>query len=324
MRLLDTKLGSAPVSTIGFGCASFGSRVSAREASAALERAFDAGISWYDVAPSYGDGNAEAILGRFAARHRDTINICTKVGIVADKAGWKVLLRPLARTMVKTLPGLRRYATRARAVTNPPLTSAGIAASVDRSLTLLGVERIDLLMLHDPAPDDVLREDIAEALRKLIAAGKVAAVGVAGHVEAASAGATKPELFSALQFANNPFEPNGEAEFVTGWRAAGKLIITHSSLGAYGALPRLTRALAADKKAYELLIEAGYHGEPTAMAAAFLTDYALATNTKGIALFSAARAGHLHALLTRDDNLRDLNQMRTLAGVLANRTPTPA
>jgi aryl-alcohol dehydrogenase-like predicted oxidoreductase len=53
------------VSVLGFGCASLGSRIGARPGLLALEQAFDAGISWYDVAPSYGDGNAEAILGNF-------------------------------------------------------------------------------------------------------------------------------------------------------------------------------------------------------------------------------------------------------------------
>ena len=50
---------------IGMGCASLGSRVGRREGLRALARAYDAGITWFDVAPSYGDAEAETILGEF-------------------------------------------------------------------------------------------------------------------------------------------------------------------------------------------------------------------------------------------------------------------
>ena len=52
-------------SRIGFGCASLGSRIGSREGINALERAYTAGVTWYDVAPSYGDGMAESIVGEF-------------------------------------------------------------------------------------------------------------------------------------------------------------------------------------------------------------------------------------------------------------------
>ena len=68
-------------SAIGMGCASLGSRVGRREGLKALARAYDAGITWFDVAPSYGDAEAETILGEFVQGRRDKIRICTKVGI---------------------------------------------------------------------------------------------------------------------------------------------------------------------------------------------------------------------------------------------------
>lgn len=318
MRQHNLTFAAAPASAIGFGCASLGSRVSARDAGAALERALAAGITWFDVAPSYGDGNAEVILGQFARHHRGAVNICTKVGIQANRASWKALVRPLARTIVGALPGLRKVATRARSVTKLPLTPEGITASVEQSLTRLAVERIDMLMLHDPAPDNVLRDDIGAALQRLLASGKVAAVGVAGDLAAARNGATRPELFTSLQFANNPFEANAQQDFVAAWRDAGKLVITHSALGAYGALPTLTALLAGNAEARQTLAAVGYEGEAGVMAAQFLTDYALATNAGGIALFSVAKPSHLEALAARAAALRPTDQMLALAAGLVS------
>src|SRR5258708_34049436 len=68
-------------SAIGMGCASLGSRVGRREGLRALNRAYDAGVTWFDVAPSYGDAEAETILGEFVQGRRDKIKLSTKVGI---------------------------------------------------------------------------------------------------------------------------------------------------------------------------------------------------------------------------------------------------
>src|SRR5262249_28655811 len=51
-------------SALGFGCASLGSRVSASHGLSALARAHEAGINWFDIAPAYGAGEAEAIFSR--------------------------------------------------------------------------------------------------------------------------------------------------------------------------------------------------------------------------------------------------------------------
>jgi aryl-alcohol dehydrogenase-like predicted oxidoreductase len=69
------------VSALGFGCAPLGSHVSEAQGLKALQAAYDRGVTWYDTAPPYGDGEAEGILGRFLAGRRDKVVICTKFGI---------------------------------------------------------------------------------------------------------------------------------------------------------------------------------------------------------------------------------------------------
>ena len=90
-------------SAIGFGCASLGSRVSRAAGLRALEDAFERGVTWFDVAPAYGSGQAETILGEFAARRRDRIGICTKVGMVAPRRNAIVTL---AKRMLSERGGL--------------------------------------------------------------------------------------------------------------------------------------------------------------------------------------------------------------------------
>ena len=57
-------------SRIGFGCASLGSRIDSRSGLRALSDAFDRGVNWFDLAPSYGNGQAEAIFSQFLEGRR--------------------------------------------------------------------------------------------------------------------------------------------------------------------------------------------------------------------------------------------------------------
>src|SRR4051794_8396453 len=89
------------VSAVGFGCASLGSRVDARTGTAAINRAREAGIDWFDVAPSYGDGHAESILGAALVSKRHVVTICTKVGILPAPISFGMrLVKPLAQKIL--------------------------------------------------------------------------------------------------------------------------------------------------------------------------------------------------------------------------------
>jgi predicted oxidoreductase len=126
--------------------------------------AADLGITTVDHADIYGDYQVESLFGealRQAPDLKRRLQIVTKCGI-------------------KLLSG-RRPAHR---VKHYDTTGAHIAASVDASLQALGAERIDLLLLHRPDPL-MDADETAGALDALIAAGKVAHVGVSnfGHAQ---------------------------------------------------------------------------------------------------------------------------------------------
>src|SRR2546430_9374750 len=112
-------------SAVGMGCASLGSRVGYREGLRALSRAFDVGVTWFDVAPSYGDAEAETILGEFARGKRDKVQICTKVGILPARTSFATrAAKPILRLSVNLVPTLRKYVARARPTTTKLAISA--------------------------------------------------------------------------------------------------------------------------------------------------------------------------------------------------------
>jgi aryl-alcohol dehydrogenase-like predicted oxidoreductase len=84
------------VSAIGFGCWAIGGpftmdgkpdgwgEVDDRESAAAIHRAIEQGITFFDTADAYGTGHSETVLGRALAGHRDEVVIATKFGYTHD------------------------------------------------------------------------------------------------------------------------------------------------------------------------------------------------------------------------------------------------
>src|SRR6202022_5121096 len=109
MKLVCVEALGRRVSSVGCGCASLGGRIGLRKGLEALERAYEAGITWYDVAPSYGDAMAESILGEFVSKRRDSIYVCTKVGVRPGETPAAMrLLTPMLRVVVATFPADRK------------------------------------------------------------------------------------------------------------------------------------------------------------------------------------------------------------------------
>ena len=139
------RLGNAgpEVSVVGLGCNNFGSRIDVRRTAEVVQAAVAAGISHFDTAESYGNGESEAFLGKALGTRRDQVVIATKFAP-----------RPAAEPY---RPGaLRRR----------------ILDGCDGSLRRLGTDRIDLYYQHRPDPAAPVEEAL-EALGELVAAGKV-------------------------------------------------------------------------------------------------------------------------------------------------------
>ncbi|HJU39079.1 MAG TPA: aldo/keto reductase [Tahibacter sp.] len=140
------------VSALGFGCMgldfAYGTSMDRRDAIALVREAHALGVTLFDTAEAYGPYTNEALVGEAIAPIRGDVVVATKFGF--------------------------RDADAKRGVDSRP---DSIRAVADASLARLKVERIDLFYQHRVDPD-VPMEDVAGAVKDLIAAGKVAHFGL--------------------------------------------------------------------------------------------------------------------------------------------------
>ncbi len=300
---------------IGFGCASLGSRVSARAGTRTLMRAFDAGVTWFDVAPSYGDGAAESILGAAFVGRRDQVTLCTKVGILPPAPSLaKRLAKPLLRTALALAPQLRPHVRRHRpAVVKPPLVASAIEPGIEASLRRLGTDYVDVLAMHDAAAEEVVRDDVLRALERVVTAGKARRISIASSVSAVLAGITASDIFSVAQVANNISQRDLGA-LVVGLPDGREITtVTHTVFGANGLVDRAADAVRNSPDLAEMLDEAGYQGDALQQVRSFLPDFAFASNEGGVVLLSMFSVGHLEANLVRLDRAPNPKVVLTIA-----------
>jgi D-threo-aldose 1-dehydrogenase len=192
---------------LGYGCSSLMGGMGRKESLAILEAAYDTGIRHFDVAPLYGYGEAEGCLGEFLQRHPGQITVTTKYGL--PPAGGRSLMsaaRSMARPVIKLLPRLkRRLATVANKITptaeQASFTPAQAKESLDRSLTNLRVDRIDVWLLHEVEAHNLNDDGLLRLLEDQVAAGTVGTFGVGS--EAARVGELlrlRPEYCPTLQY----------------------------------------------------------------------------------------------------------------------------
>lgn len=169
-----TALGGSgvPVSELALGCAALGNLyrpVTDEAALATVEAAWDAGIRTFDTAPHYGLGLSERRLGAaLRGRARDAYTVSTKVGrlLVPDPGGTG---DDLAHGFA--VPAVHRRVW--------DFSADGVLRSLEASLDRLGLDRIDVALLHDP--DDHAEQALREAypaLERLRSEGVVGAIGV--------------------------------------------------------------------------------------------------------------------------------------------------
>lgn len=144
------------VSEVGFGAWGIGGRTveqtsygdtDDRTSLAALDRALERGITFFDTSAAYGNGHSEELIGHAVRGKRSRAVITTKAGYEAwDQA--------------------------------PDFSPSAIVASTERSLARLGTDYLDLLQLHNPPLDVVAAPAVRETLARLVESGKIRAWGV--------------------------------------------------------------------------------------------------------------------------------------------------
>jgi aryl-alcohol dehydrogenase-like predicted oxidoreductase len=271
---------------LGFGCASLGSRVSKTEGRKSIEKAIEAGLTWFDLAPAYGGGRAEEIFSEIIRDRRDTVQICTKVGLLPPHQGiLKKILTPMARKVI-SIGSLRATLRRSGFNQNRKLnlTPDLLISSLEESLRRINTDYVDVYALHNATPDDLVRDEILETLDRIIRSGKVRAVSVAGNISVAEAALQAVELFNPVQFPM-PVTQNGSKIFKH-CRAKGVGCVAHSVFRVNDALSQVKSALEKDQAFADEAASAGFGGAPTQAAAALLLSRAFELNRAGVTLVS--------------------------------------
>ncbi|MES2222809.1 MAG: aldo/keto reductase [Acidobacteriota bacterium] len=174
--------GSGRVTTrLGFGGSGLMGGISERESLRLLETAFDAGIRHFDVAPAYGHGRAERCLGKFLQGKRDQVTVATKYGILPPaQTGLLEMARNVVRPAVAKLPAVRkRVAQAAAGMRSKAKFSADEARqSLRRSRSELGIEEIDIWLLHEATAEDLDGSDLLLFLQDSQRHGWISTYGV--------------------------------------------------------------------------------------------------------------------------------------------------
>jgi aryl-alcohol dehydrogenase-like predicted oxidoreductase len=159
MRTRTLGDGGPEVSVVGLGTNNFGRRCDYEQTLAVIDEALDAGITLFDTADIYGQGQSEEFIGRALEGRRDQVVLATKFGMPMDENPEESRGRP-------------EY----------------VRWAVEGSLRRLRTDAIDLYQMHRPDDSTPIEETLG-ALNELAEEGKVRWIGcsnfTAAQIEAA-------------------------------------------------------------------------------------------------------------------------------------------
>jgi aryl-alcohol dehydrogenase-like predicted oxidoreductase len=203
MQITPVGIGTAPIGS-GRDWPAWWGPQDEQESIRTIHTALELGVNWIDTAPFYGWGRAEEIVGR-ALRDRggNDVLVFTKCGTLPDaERGDRMDLKP-----------------------------ATIRADLEASLRRLGVERVDLLQLHDVDRETPIEESWGE-VQRLIDEGKVRHGGISNHPAADVERALAIGPVGALQYQYSLLHRDAESEILPLAVERGIGVLTWSPLAA--------------------------------------------------------------------------------------------
>jgi aryl-alcohol dehydrogenase-like predicted oxidoreductase len=192
------------VSALGLGAMSLSGVYGATDDTQSIETihaALDLGITLIDTADAYGGGHNEELVGRAIAGRREQVVLVTKCGLVFGNG----------RIGVDGSP-------------------AHVRRAIDASLRRLGVEQIDIFILHRVDPRTQI-EDTVGAMAELVAAGKVRHLGLSEPRAETVRRAHAVHPIAAIQSELSLWTRDAEAEVLPTVRELGIGFIAYSPLG---------------------------------------------------------------------------------------------
>jgi aryl-alcohol dehydrogenase-like predicted oxidoreductase len=204
------------VSAVGYGAMGLEGYYGAADETAAVDtmrHALDRGISFIDTADAYGGGHNERLVGEAVKGRRDHAVIATKFGIVFEKGeeyrelptGWRFTLR---------INGSRAYARKA----------------LDRSLTALAVDAVDLWYAHYADPSIPIEETVGYMADE-VRAGRVKHLGLSNVTAAEVRRAHAVHPIAAVQYEYSLWRREPEEVLLPTLRELGIALVAWSPLG---------------------------------------------------------------------------------------------
>ncbi len=281
---------------LGFGCAPMMGAVGERAVITAVEIALDCGITHFDIARSYGYGEAEALLGRILRGRRDKVTITTKFGIQPSQAAGSLrMLKPMARRVAASFPVIARSLKR-RSLT---LLSGGqfsvqdAQRSLECSLRELRTDYVDYYLLHDGGLEDLQSERLLDFLDLCVEQGKIRSYGIAAQpfvVDDVLQYFTS--RLSAIQFENNLFRPTCIKKILQ----QDFMVFTHSPFGGQDSADLMSRAVPRDRAAAGVWMEfLGLDRVDAGVIYGLMLCYALKNLPSGIVICSMYDPAHIRA-----------------------------
>ena len=217
------------VSVIGMGCSRVGRSVfedNRKQARVLLEKAFDAGINYFDTAPNYAYGDSERFLGEIFGTRRDRVIIATKGGYCySSSAHYAQYLLPVIGPFRRILSRQRTQLKR-RSRKRQDFSTRFLRENLEQSLRHLRTDYVDLYQLHSPPADAIESDEVLRFLEDSIRDGKVRYCAASVNTVAEAQLCLKHPIYAALQIGFNLVdqEPATKVFPVTRSRGVGVIV----------------------------------------------------------------------------------------------------
>jgi len=278
-------------SALGFGLSGIAGSGNFAHQEKLVRTAIDCGITHFDVAPYYGSGDAEKILGSILANCLEKVTITTKYGLSPLNVGrGGSVLRKVLRPVFKAAPFLKRLAAGALNNDDAPkiktVEKGALTSSLNNSIKNLR-RTPDILLLHDAGTDFAGNRQVITELDVARQRGNVLLTGISGDAESVTGITTLlPKTYMVAQLENSL---TVQAQFPPLY---GAKVITHRAIqGGLQPLNYLIQNRPGFKQIW--LRETGVDPLAQDNLAQVLIELALYENLLGTVLFSTTKPGRV-------------------------------
>ncbi len=316
MRQITLANSNIQTSILGFGCAGLMGAGSESERMSLLSTVLAEGVSHFDVAPYYGYGEAEAMLGRFSQSCRDKLTITTKFGIQPPQniTGIKAITA-IARKIAKVNPFLRKILTQQgnKLIKTNVFGVNEAEKSLESSLRSLKTDYIDIYLLHDCQLVDTQSPELLIFLEDAVKAGKIRAFGIGTDIQQVQLITnSQPQFSHLIQFEHNIVDRNLEKIKPV----ENQSIITHRAIATrFQQINNFLQLNPETSQQWSRNLNQDLNNSDTL--AQLMLNYAVQNNSNGITLFSSQKCHRVcQNIRSVSQSLYSQAQINELAGLV--------